>query len=336
MSTGDGVVQLGLQLRSSFIGKPFHEFLRIGKSLLRKRGQRLNAPSNIFGAIAIGVQLLVPKSMGFGHARGRELFGLADIFFPAVLDAAQRSLNGVVKLRRESDLNRLFGGKLELTLQRLQKLFGSDDDTFGLGWRALFFGGFIRSCSWRSGRPGNTVTSALPVVGTGLAVVERSGSSRRIVGWRHCRGTPRGRVVASEEALPVFGYGVDAPNISGSFQFDADLAEFARRLSSEDRANASAHGARVGSIGSRDLKSDPTFRRVFMARGIAAAVKIDGDRGCSFLENFAAAVGSKNDERNRPLDARAAAKLRILYRTMRLREWVRSHFFFILKSMISF
>jgi len=41
--------------------------------------------------------------------------------------------------------------------------------------------------------------------------------------------------------------------------------------------------------------------------GIAAAVKIHGDGGGSFLKDFAAAIGAEHNERDRALNARAAA-----------------------------
>ena len=60
-------------------------------------------------------------------------------------------------------------------------------------------------------------------------------------------------------------------------------------------------------IGLEDAKANGRTDRIFMARWIAAAVEIEADRGCFFLEGEAGSGLSEHDERNGAVDARAAA-----------------------------
>ena len=95
-----------------------------------------------------------------------------------------------------------------------------------------------------------------------------------------------------EKALPIFGRRRDSPDVPGSLQFDADLAEFARSLRRKNGANARMDNRRMGALGSSDLHGDPTLGGIVMTGGIATAVKIHGDGGSSLLKTFAAAIGA--------------------------------------------
>jgi hypothetical protein len=55
-----------------------------------------------------------------------------------------------------------------------------------------------------------------------------------------------------------------------------------------------------------------------MTGGIAAAVKIHGDGGGFLLKSFTSTIGAKDQERNGPLDATAAAEIAIMRRS---RSW---------------
>jgi hypothetical protein len=60
-------------------------------------------------------------------------------------------------------------------------------------------------------------------------------------------------------------------------------------------------------IGLEDAKADGSSDGIFMTRGIAAAVKIEANRRCFFLERESGFGLAKDDERNGAVDARAAA-----------------------------
>ena len=60
-------------------------------------------------------------------------------------------------------------------------------------------------------------------------------------------------------------------------------------------------------IGLKNAKAYGRANGIFMARWIAAAVKIETDRGCFFLEGEAGSGLAEHDERNGAVDARAAA-----------------------------
>jgi len=61
------------------------------------------------------------------------------------------------------------------------------------------------------------------------------------------------------------------------------------------------------SIGLEDAKADGSSDGIFVARGIAAAVKIEADRRCLFLERESGFGLAEHNERNGAVDARAAA-----------------------------
>ena len=57
----------------------------------------------------------------------------------------------------------------------------------------------------------------------------------------------------------------------------------------------------------KDAKADGGSDRIFVARGIAAAVKIEADGRRFFLEGESRFGLAEHDERNSAVDARAAA-----------------------------
>ena len=92
------------------------------------------------------------------------------------------------------------------------------------------------------------------------------------------------------------------------FQLDSDLEEFPRTCRRMDRLHEGANNRRDGlAIGFEHAKADGRPDRIFMARWIAAAVKIETDRRCFFLEGEAGSGLSEHHERNGAVDARAAA-----------------------------
>ena len=62
-------------------------------------------------------------------------------------------------------------------------------------------------------------------------------------------------------------------------------------------------------IGLEHAKADGGPDGIFMARWIAAAVQIEADRGCFFLEGEAGSGLAEHDERSGAVDACAAATL---------------------------
>ena len=152
----EGIVEASLKLRSGFAGETFRKFLRITKGLLGKRGESLNAASDVFGAVSIGVQFFFPEGLRVCESRGRKFFSLADAGFPTFFDSAESGLYGIVELCGEGNLHGLFSGELELALESLKELLGGDDDAFCFAGSILFLGGIFRGR-----RAGKTVTSAL-------------------------------------------------------------------------------------------------------------------------------------------------------------------------------
>jgi hypothetical protein len=71
-------------------------------------------------------------------------------------------------------------------------------------------------------------------------------------------------------------------------------------------------------IGLEHPKADGRTDGIFVARWIAAAVKIETDRGCFFLEGQAGSGLSEHDKRNGAVDARAAAAFQARKRTKML------------------
>ena len=135
-------------------------------------------------------------------------------------------------------------------------------------------------------------------------------------GWRllrlqrgsNRRGHACRRYAASEQVIPIRWRRRNIPDIRGGFQLDADLKEFARICWRMDRLHQGANNRRDGlAVGLEHAKADGRPDWIFMARWIAAAVKIETDRGCFFLEGQAGNGLSEHDERNGAVDARAAA-----------------------------
>jgi hypothetical protein len=77
-----------------------------------------------------------------------------------------------------------------------------------------------------------------------------------------------------------------------------------------DRFHEGTNDGRDGlAIRLEDAKADGCADGIFMARWIAAAVKIEADRRCFFLEGEAGFGLAEHDQGNGAVDARAAAAL---------------------------
>ena len=116
------------------------------------------------------------------------------------------------------------------------------------------------------------------------------------------------RCAASQQAVPIRWRRRNIPDICGRFEFDADLEKFPRACGRMDRFYKGANDGRDGlSVRLEDAKANRRADGIFMARRIAAAMKIEADCRSFFLKGHSRSGLAEHDERNRTLDARTAA-----------------------------
>jgi len=106
---------------------------------------------------------------------------------------------------------------------------------------------------------------------------------------------------------PIWGGRDDSPNIPRVFQLHADLLQFPRTLGRVDGPHSCANRRRLRlDIQSHDLQCNPRANAVVVPRRIPASVKVQAGRDGSLHKRLAHAVLTEDDQRYRPLNARAA------------------------------
>ena len=139
---GQGIVEARLEFRRRFVRKAFREFLAIAQCLLRQGSESLNAASDVFGAIAIGVQFFVPRGLGVRETRSGEFFGLLDVRLPALFDFPESGFHGLIELRRKSGVNGPICRDLDLALKCLKELLRGDHHAVGFSGDGILHLGF--------------------------------------------------------------------------------------------------------------------------------------------------------------------------------------------------
>src|SRR4029077_7139182 len=251
---------------------------------------------------------------GSAHQRFKALLGkfmqLLKIVFTDALDTRQGLVDGFIEVSGQRVLDDLFGGGLQFALHGGDQLVDGDGDAF-----RLCGGEFFRRL--RAGCGGRRGGERGYLAGPRFVGAWRGSRGKGVNGgWRRSRlqsgsdsrGQTRGVSIPTEQAIPIRRRRRNIPDIRGGFELDANLEKFAGAGGRMDGFHEGPNDRRNGfAVGVEHAKADGRADGIFMARRIAAAMKIKADGGRFFLEREAGFSLPEHDERNIAFNARAAA-----------------------------
>jgi hypothetical protein len=100
----------------------------------------------------------------------------------------------------------------------------------------------------------------------------------------------------------------NAPSVPWDFQLQGDLEKLSHSAWTLDPSHSSANSSgSLPGFGVRDFESDPHIFQNVVLRLVAAAVAIDDQRRGAFREGASECINTRNRQRNRLHDPRAAS-----------------------------